>query len=171
MQVTIIGGGSYQWTPELMADLFGTESLRGMHLVLEDIDPAPLPKMEALANKLSAAMDAKATVATTTDQRRALDGADFVIVTISTGGFESMAFDLDVPVRYGIRQSVGDTVGPGGINRALAQHPGHGRHRQGRRVGVPRCLVPQHHQPHDGAHPHRHRGQQVQGGRALPRGG
>jgi alpha-galactosidase/6-phospho-beta-glucosidase family protein len=123
MQVTIIGGGSYQWTPELMADLFDVESLRGMHLVLEDIDPAPLPKMEALANKLSAAMDAKATVATTTDQRRALDGADFVIVTISTGGFESMAFDLDVPVRFGIRQSVGDTVGPGGINRALRNVP------------------------------------------------
>ena len=123
MQVTIIGGGSYQWTPELMADLFGTESLRGMHLVLEDIDPAPLVKMEALAEKLSADMDAKATVATTTDQRRALDGADFVIVTISTGGFESMGLDLDIPARYGIRQSVGDTVGPGGINRGLRNVP------------------------------------------------
>jgi alpha-galactosidase len=123
MQVTIIGGGSYQWTPELMADLFGTESLRGMHLVLEDIDAAPLVKMEALADKLSSAMDAKATVATTTDQRRALDGADFVVVTISTGGFESMGLDLDIPTRYGIRQSVGDTVGPGGINRALRNIP------------------------------------------------
>ncbi len=123
MQVTIIGGGSYQWTPELMADLFGTESLRGMHLVLEDIDPAPLAKMEPLANQLSAAMDAKATVSATTDQRRALDGADFVIVTISTGGFETMAFDLDIPARHGIRQSVGDTVGPGGINRALRNIP------------------------------------------------
>ena len=70
-QVTIIGGGSYQWTPELMADLFGTPSLEGMHLVLEDIDPAPLPKMEALANKLNEAMDGKATVETTTDQRQA----------------------------------------------------------------------------------------------------
>jgi len=123
MQVTIIGGGSYQWTPELMADLFGTDSLRGMHLVLEDIDPAPLAKMEPLATKLSEAMEAKATVSTTTDQRRALEGADFVIVTISTGGFESMRVDLDVPTRYGIRQSVGDTVGPGGINRALRNIP------------------------------------------------
>ncbi len=123
MQVTIIGGGSYQWTPELMADLFGTESLRGMHLVLEDVDPAPLAKMEPLANKLGEAMDAKVTVSATTDQRRALDGADFVIVTISTGGFESMALDLDVPARYGIRQSVGDTVGPGGISRGLRNVP------------------------------------------------
>ena len=49
MQITIIGGGSYQWTPELLADLLGTESLHGAHIVLEDIDPAPLEKMEALA--------------------------------------------------------------------------------------------------------------------------
>ena len=123
MQITIIGGGSYQWTPELLADLLGTESLRGAHYVLEDIDPAPLAKMEALAGKVGEALGARATFATTTDQRRALDGADFVIVTISTGGFDSMAVDLDVPARYGIRQSVGDTVGPGGINRSLRNIP------------------------------------------------
>jgi alpha-galactosidase len=123
MQVTIVGGGSYQWTPELLADLLGTASLKGMHLVLEDVDPEPLPKMEALANKVNEALGAGATVSTTTDQRRALEGADFVIVTISTGGFTSMAVDIDVPARFGIRQSVGDTVGPGGINRALRNIP------------------------------------------------
>jgi len=122
-QVTIVGGGSYQWAPELMADLFGTPALAGMHLVLEDIDPAPLPKMEALAHKLNDAMDAKATVAATTHLDAALDGADYVIVCISTGGFRSMAVDLDVPARHGITQSVGDTVGPGGINRALRNVP------------------------------------------------
>ena len=123
MQITIIGGGSYQWTPELLADLMGTESLRGARLVLEDIDPEPLPKMAALAEKVDEALGARFTVETTVDQRRALDGADFVIVTISTGGFDSMAVDLDVPARFGIRQSVGDTVGPGGINRALRNIP------------------------------------------------
>jgi alpha-galactosidase/6-phospho-beta-glucosidase family protein len=122
-QVTIVGGGSYQWTPELMADLFGTPALAGMHLVLHDVDPEPLPKMEALARKLDEAMGAKTTVATTTDLGAALDGADFVIVCISTGGFRSMAVDLDVPARYGITQTVGDTVGPGGINRALRNVP------------------------------------------------
>ena len=55
-QVTIVGGGSYQWAPELMADLFGTPALAGMHLVLEDVDPAPLPKMEALAHKVNQAL-------------------------------------------------------------------------------------------------------------------
>ncbi len=123
MQITIIGGGSYQWTPELLADLLSTESLHGAHIVLEDIDPAPLDKMEGLARKVDEALGAGATFATTTDQKRALDGADFVIVTISTGGFDSMAVDLDIPTRYGIRQSVGDTVGPGGINRSLRNIP------------------------------------------------
>ena len=101
----------------------GQPSLRGAHFVLEDIDPAPLDKMEALARMVNESMGARATFSTTTDQRRALDGADFVIVTISTGGFDSMAVDLDVPARYGIRQSVGDTVGPGGINRSLRNIP------------------------------------------------
>jgi alpha-galactosidase len=123
VQITIIGGGSYQWTPELLADLLSTESLHGAHIVLEDIDPAPLDKMEGLARKVDEALGAGATIATTTDQKRALDGADFVIVTISTGGFDSMAIDLDIPTRYGIRQSVGDTVGPGGINRSLRNIP------------------------------------------------
>ncbi len=123
MQITIIGGGSYQWTPELLADLLSTESLHGAHIVLEDIDAAPLDKMGALAGQVDEALGAGATIATTTDQKRALDGADFVIVTISTGGFESMAIDLDIPTRYGIRQSVGDTVGPGGINRSLRNIP------------------------------------------------
>ncbi len=123
MQITIIGGGSYQWTPELLADLLGTPSLHGAHIVLEDIDPVPLEKMEALGHRVGQSLDAKATFATTTDQRAALESADFVIVTISTGGFESMTADLDVPARFGIRQSVGDSVGPGGISRSLRNIP------------------------------------------------
>jgi alpha-galactosidase len=123
VQVTIIGGGSYQWTPSLITDLLGTPSLAGMHLVLEDIDPAPLVKMEALARIADDKLGAKATVSTTTDQRKALEGADYVVVTISTGGFNSMAIDLQVPARHGIRQSVGDSVGPGGINRSLRNVP------------------------------------------------
>jgi alpha-galactosidase len=94
-----------------------------MHLVLEDIDPAPLEKMEAYARLANEKMGTKMTVSTTTDQRRALAGSDFVIVTISTGGFESMAMDIDIPARHGIRQSVGDSVGPGGISRSLRNIP------------------------------------------------
>jgi alpha-galactosidase/6-phospho-beta-glucosidase family protein len=123
MQVTIIGGGSYQWSPKLITDLLAVAPLADMHLVLEDIDPAPLAKMEVFARKANEKMGTKMTVETTTDQRQAVDGADFVIVTISTGGFDSMAFDIDIPAKYGIRQSVGDSVGPGGISRSLRNIP------------------------------------------------
>lgn len=123
IQITIVGGGSYQWTPELLADLLSTSSLQGSRIVLHDIAPEPLEKMAALGGRINEAVGAKASLVVTTDQRRALEGADFVIVTISTGGFASMAVDLDVPAAYGIHQSVGDTVGPGGINRALRNVP------------------------------------------------
>jgi alpha-galactosidase/6-phospho-beta-glucosidase family protein len=123
MQVTIIGGGSYQWSPKLMADLLGTPSLAGAHVVLVDHNAGRLERMEGLFHKLDDHFGSSATVSTTTDQPRGLEGADYVVVTISTGGFASMSVDLDVPARYGIHQSVGDTVGPGGINRSLRNIP------------------------------------------------
>lgn len=123
VQVTIIGGGSYQWSPELLADILGTPSLHGARIVLEDLDAERLEKVGALAARLNQALEAKANISTTTEQRRALEGADYVLVTISTGGFASMAVDLEVPARHGIRQAVGDTVGPGGISRALRNVP------------------------------------------------
>lgn len=123
MKVTIIGGGSYQWSPKLIGDLLGTPSLRPLELVLEDIDASAADAMAAYARVVDEKLGSKATVRATTDQRGALEGADYVVVTISTGGFESMAVDLDVPAQHGIRQSVGDTVGPGGISRALRNIP------------------------------------------------
>jgi alpha-galactosidase len=123
MKVTLIGGGSYQWAPNLVADMLQTRSLTGMHLVLEDIDPEPLPLMEKYVRFAADALDATVTVETTTDQRAAVEDADAVIVCISTGGFASMRHDLDVPSRFGIKQSVGDSVGPGGISRSLRNVP------------------------------------------------
>lgn len=123
VKITIIGGGSYQWSPKLITDLLGTPSLATCHVALMDIDPEPLPKMERLFAVANQELGTHATVESTTDRAAALDGADFVVVTISTGGFESMAVDLDVPARHGIRQSVGDSVGPGGISRALRNIP------------------------------------------------
>ena len=165
-RVTIIGGGSYQWGPELMADLFGTPALAGMDLVLQDVNPDPLPKMEALAHKVNDALGAKATIAATTDQRAALEGADFVIVCISTGAFRSMAVDLDVPAKYGITQTVGDSVGPGWDQPRPAQHPRAGGHRPRHGGALPGCLALQHHQPDDDADPIGLPGDEHQGGRA-----
>src|SRR3954452_5148347 len=123
MKVTLVGGGSYQWAPNLISDMLLMPSLQGMHLVLQDIDPEPLPLMQKYATYAAEQLGADVTVETTSDQRAAVQDAFAVIVCISTGGFASMTHDLAVPERHGIKQSVGDSVGPGGISRALRNVP------------------------------------------------
>ncbi len=122
-RIVIIGGGSYQWVPKLLVDVANTPTLHGAEIVIEDVDPDPVPRMVELVEHIADVRGIPLTASGTTDQRRALEGADFVVVSISTGGFDSMRLDLEIPARYGIRQSVGDTVGPGGINRALRNVP------------------------------------------------
>ncbi len=121
--IAFIGGGSYQWTPKLLVDLALTPSLADAQIVLEDIDAAPLPRMVALAERIAAIQGRSWRVRATTDQRDALRGADYVVVCISTGALDSMALDIEIPARYGVVQSVGDSVGPGGISRALRNVP------------------------------------------------
>jgi alpha-galactosidase len=121
-KITIIGGGSRQWAPTLIEDIANTESLRGAHIVLEDINPSSLGIVADYVRHVASIAGLELTVSTTTDQREALDGADFVVVTITTGGFESMRADREIPIRYGIRQTVVDG-GPAGVSRALRNIP------------------------------------------------
>ena len=123
MRIVIVGGGSRQWGPKLTADILTTPSLTDTNIVLHDIDGSSLGPMGAYCERINREIGASATIEATTDRRAALAGADFVAVTISTGGFTSMAHDLDIPAAYGVRQSVGDTCGPGGINRSLRNIP------------------------------------------------
>jgi alpha-galactosidase len=122
-RIVIIGGGSYQWVPKLLVDMANTPSLHEAEIVIEDVDPAPIPDMLAWVERIADLRGIGISATGTTDQRKALAGADYVVVTISTGGFTSMREDLVIPERYGIKQSVGDSVGPGGINRALRNIP------------------------------------------------
>ncbi|MEY2432935.1 MAG: galacturan 1,4-alpha-galacturonidase [Acidimicrobiaceae bacterium] len=123
MRIVIVGGGSRQWGPKLTTDILTTPSLADATIVLHDTDEASLPPMAAYCERINREVGAGASIESTTDRRAALEGAEFVAVTISTGGFTSMAHDLDIPARYGVRQSVGDTCGPGGINRSLRNIP------------------------------------------------
>jgi alpha-galactosidase len=125
MKITVIGGGSYCWTPTLFRDFVCTPGLEGSEIVLEDINRKHLDALhkccQAILAQLGKTHQFKLTV--TTDQATALRGAHYVILTITTGGYESMAHDLRIPYKYGIYQPVGDTVGPGGISRALRNIP------------------------------------------------
>src|SRR6478672_3956909 len=122
-RIVIIGGASLQWVPKLFLDIVNTPSLTESEIVLQDINPEPLPAMEDFVRHVNGLKGAGIAVRSTTDRRDALEGADYVVVCISTGAFASMRHDLEIPERHGIKQSVGDSVGPGGIMRALRNIP------------------------------------------------
>jgi alpha-galactosidase len=122
-RITIVGGGSYHWAPRMLADCANTPALQDAHVVLHDIDASKLPRMVELGNLLAQRRGIPLTVTAETDRRRALEGAEYVIACLSVGGFGSMKHDLEIPESHGMRQPIGDTVGPGGVMRALRSVP------------------------------------------------
>jgi len=122
-KIVMIGGGSYNWTAHLVRDMVVKPELAGSELWLVDIDKKALKDMEAYCKALLNRAKSDFTLHTTTNRDEALPKADFVVITISTGGLEAMRPDLEIPYKYGIFQPVGDTVGPGGISRALRNIP------------------------------------------------
>jgi len=123
VRIVIIGGGSYKWGPLIVRDLIVTQWLHGSTIVLHDIDPQALDLVYAVGQKVVEENHLPYTLEKTLRLEQALRDADFVILTISTGGLEAMRHDLEIPERYGIYQAVGDTVGPGGVARALRNIP------------------------------------------------
>jgi galacturan 1,4-alpha-galacturonidase len=122
VNICYIGGGSRNWAWILMKDL-ALEREIGGEVHLYDIDEAAASDNEELGNKLMAANAGTFRFKAMSSLERALDGSDFVFISILPGDFEEMAVDVHLPEKFGIWQSVGDTVGPGGLNRALRTVP------------------------------------------------
>jgi alpha-galactosidase len=122
-KVTIVGGGSTHWTPMLLVDFANTPSLTDAEVVLFDVDADALPPVLKVAEHIAERRGIALSARGTTDIDEALSGAEFVIAAFSVGGFASMQHDIEIPYRYGIRQTVGDSVGPGGICRSLRSIP------------------------------------------------
>lgn len=124
LKIAYIGGGSRGWAWGFMMDLAGDDQMEGS-VALYDIDREAAEHNEIIGNKISAHPDAKSrwkyTVAN--DLKEALTGADFVVISILPGTFDEMESDVHAPEAYGIYQSVGDTVGPGGFIRAMRTIP------------------------------------------------
>ncbi len=122
-QIAIIGAGSHVFAQAMIRDTLSFPALQDSTFRLMDIDPEPLGYMETIAKKMIAQGGHAARVSVTTDRREALEGADYVIVSILVGGREPIQWEVDIPLKYGVDQCIADTMGPGGIFRAMRTIP------------------------------------------------
>jgi alpha-galactosidase len=122
-KIVVIGAGSLVFATRLTVDILSVPELAGSTLAYVDIDPNALAMIKAFAEQLIAQHKLPAQVQVTTDRRVALAGADYVITTYRVGGAAATALDLEIPLKYGIDQAVGDTIGPGGVFYGQAHIP------------------------------------------------
>ncbi|RKD72535.1 alpha-glucosidase/alpha-galactosidase [Rhizobium sp. WW_1] len=123
-KITFIGAGSTVFMKNIIGDVLQRPALAGARIALMDINPQRLDESAIVARKLASTLGASATVETFTDQRKALDGAHFVVVAFQIGGYEPCTVtDFEVPKKYGLRQTIADTLGVGGIMRGLRTVP------------------------------------------------
>jgi alpha-galactosidase len=123
MKIAFIGGGSVQWTTKLTIDMIVNNTLAGAKLVLHDIDADALGLVARACQRVNKELEGSLQITTSLDRADTLQDADFVILCVSIGGLDAMRNDLETPEKYGIYQSVGDTVGPGGLARGLRHIP------------------------------------------------
>ena len=123
-KIAFIGAGSTVFARNLLRDIFTFPELHGSEIALMDINTERLGVTEAVAQNVAARAGASPTITATTDRRRALDGADYAINMIQVGGYQpSTVIDFEIPKKYGLRQTIADTLGIGGIMRALRTIP------------------------------------------------
>ncbi len=122
--ITFIGAGSTVFAKNLLGDIFSFPELAAADIRLMDIDAGRLKTSELMAHKVAAALGATPKITATTDRRQALDGADYAINMIQVAGYQpGTVVDFEVPKKYGLRQTIADTLGIGGILRALRTIP------------------------------------------------
>lgn len=117
--IVIIGAGSVEFTRELLGDIFSFPELGSVRVVLHDIDAERLETAEAIARATAAQTGATPEVVASLDRRRALDGANYVINVIQVGMHDATVRDFQIPEKYGLHQTIGDTIGIGGVFRGL----------------------------------------------------
>lgn len=123
-KITFIGAGSTVFAKALIGDILTYPELANAHLELFDIDPARLETSEIVAKRVAKTLGVSPKISTTTDPRRALEGANYAISMIQVGGYKpSTIVDFEIPKKYGLQQTIADTLGIGGIMRALRTIP------------------------------------------------
>jgi alpha-galactosidase len=118
-KIAIIGAGGYEFPLQLMNDFLSFDSMKDATYALMDIDQQSLARTERLSRRLVEAHGLAARIEPTMSRKEALRGAEFVVVCFQVGGRDAYAVDMEIPRRYGVDQTVGDTLGPGGVFRGL----------------------------------------------------
>jgi alpha-galactosidase len=123
-RITLIGAGSTVFAKNLLGDILSFPELSESEIALMDIDVERLRVSEIVAHKVADAVGARPSIRSFTDRRAALEGSDYAINMIQVGGYEpGTVIDFDIPKKYGLRQTIADTLGIGGIMRALRTIP------------------------------------------------
>jgi alpha-galactosidase len=123
-KITLIGAGSTVFARNLLGDILSFEELADSAIYLHDIDPVRLETTRIVATRTAQALDVHPEIVATTDRAHALDGADYVICMIQVGGYKPCTVtDFEIPKKYGLRQTIADTLGIGGIMRGLRTIP------------------------------------------------
>ena len=122
--VTFIGAGSAVFAKNIAGDILSRPALAAAEIRLMDINPERLSESEIIVGKLAQTLGGKATIKTYSNQRRALEGADFVVCCFQVGGYDPCTItDFEVPKKFGLRQTIADTLGIGGIMRGIRTVP------------------------------------------------
>ena len=122
--ITLIGAGSTVFAKNLLGDILSFQELAGSDIRLMDIDSERLHTSELMAHKVAEALGAHPKIKATTNRREALDGADYAINMIQVAGYKpGTVVDFEIPMKYGLRQTIADTLGIGGIMRGLRTIP------------------------------------------------
>jgi len=123
-KLTIIGAGSTVFTKNIVVDLLLIEKFKSIEIALMDIDRNRLDKTYELLEIISKKLNAKPIITKHTNRKDALINADYVQTTIQVGGYKpSTVIDFEIPKKYGLQQTIADTLGIGGIMRGLRTIP------------------------------------------------
>ena len=122
-KVTLVGAGSAVFARQIITDILAVEGLDRGVFALVDIDMARLDLARRIAERLVEISGKSWTVEASTDRQEVLKGTDYVVNSIEVAGLQNVRHDYDIPMKYGVDQCIGDTIGPGGIFKALRTGP------------------------------------------------
>jgi alpha-galactosidase len=122
-KITFIGAGSLVFTRRLVNDILLAPALQESTIALMDVDAQRLAQARTIVQAIVERLGAPAKIEATTDRREAVRDADYVVTTFQQAGLDAYKLDIEIPQRYGVEQCVGDTLGPGGVFRALRTIP------------------------------------------------